>query len=78
MTSRSLTAFTTCLAFVGALFWPYVARAQQPAPAAPAAAPGDDALNQAKTHFEAGKNAYNAGDYQTSIREFKAAEALRP
>jgi tetratricopeptide (TPR) repeat protein len=78
MTSRSLTATITCLAFAGAIFWPYTARAQgQPAPA-PAPAAGDDALNQAKTHFEAGKNAYNAGDYVSAIREFKAAEALRP
>lgn len=38
----------------------------------------DQALAEAKRHFEAGKNAYTAGDYQTAIREFKAAEALRP
>jgi tetratricopeptide (TPR) repeat protein len=63
------TALVTCLAFLATAVWPYAARAQQPA---------DDTLNQAKTHFEAGKNAYNAGDYQTAIREFKAAEALRP
>jgi tetratricopeptide (TPR) repeat protein len=76
MKSRSLTALTTCLAFAAALLLPYVARAQQPPPPAPAT--GDDGLAQAKSHFEAGKNAYNAGDYQTAIREFKAAEALRP
>jgi tetratricopeptide (TPR) repeat protein len=83
MKPRSWTALVTCFAFAGAIFWPYAARAQQAQPAAPApapaaAAPSDDTLNQAKTHFEAGKNAYNAGDYQTAIREFKAAEALRP
>lgn len=58
----------------------------QPAPSAPAAqpapppAPGnsDAEMAQAKQHFETGKNAYNAGDYVTAIREFKAAEALRP
>jgi tetratricopeptide (TPR) repeat protein len=62
------------------MLWPYLARAQAqaPAPATAAPAPSDDALNQAKAHFEAGKNAYNAGDYQVAIREFKAAEALRP
>lgn len=38
----------------------------------------DQALTEAKRHFEAGRNAYTAGDYQTAIREFKAAEALRP
>ena len=35
-------------------------------------------MAQAKQHFETGRNAYNAGDYVTAIREFKAAEALRP
>jgi tetratricopeptide (TPR) repeat protein len=80
MKPRTLTALTTCFAFAAAMLWPYLARAQQPAPSGgTATAPaGDDALNQAKTHFEAGKNAYNAGDWQTAIREFKAAEALRP
>lgn len=38
----------------------------------------EQALAEAKRHFEAGKNAYTAGDYQVAIREFKAAEALRP
>ena len=35
-------------------------------------------MAQAKQHFETGRNAYNAGDYVTAIREFKAAEELRP
>jgi tetratricopeptide (TPR) repeat protein len=35
-------------------------------------------MAQAKQHFETGRNAYNAGDYVTAIREFKAAEQLRP
>jgi tetratricopeptide (TPR) repeat protein len=79
MRPRSVTALTTCLAFAAAIFWPHIARAQQQQPAtAPAPAAGDEALNQAKSHFDAGKNAYNAGDYPTAIREFKAAEALRP
>jgi len=45
----------------------------QPAPEA-----GDPTLAGAKQHFEAGKVAYNAGDYVNAIREFKAAEQLRP
>src|SRR5438309_12083798 len=73
-----LQVVAVCLyAFLMALLWPYAARAQNPPPQ-PAPAVNDEALAQAKQHFEAGKNAYNAGDYVTSIREFKAAEALRP
>jgi tetratricopeptide (TPR) repeat protein len=67
--------------FLMALLWPYASSlgAAEPAPAAPAPpAVNDEALNQAKQHFEAGRNAYNAGDFVTAIREFKAAEALRP
>jgi tetratricopeptide (TPR) repeat protein len=77
---KRFTAVVTFGAFFGACLYSFSARAQgQPAPA-PAAQPaaGDEALQQAKTHFEAGKNAYNAGDYPSAIREFKAAEALRP
>jgi tetratricopeptide (TPR) repeat protein len=68
-------------AFLMALLWPYASRADNPPPAQPPPTGGavnDEALAQAKQHFEAGKNAYNAGDYVTAIREFKAAEALRP
>src|SRR4051812_28893535 len=68
-------------AFLMALLWPYASRAENPPPQAPPPQQGavnDEALVQAKQHFEAGRNAYNAGDYQTAIREFKAAEALRP
>jgi tetratricopeptide (TPR) repeat protein len=76
----------TLLSFTTLVFWPHGAHAQQPAPApAPAAAQpapapaGDDAtMAQAKSHFETGRNSYNAGDYVTAIREFKAAEQLRP
>jgi len=64
----ALTTLTTGIAFLATLVLPLAARAQQ----------GDETLNSAKVHFEAGKNAYNAGDYQNAIREFKAAEALRP
>ena len=74
---RPHVAAVTIVAFLMALWWPYAAEAgdKTPAPAAPAS---DDALMQAKQHFEAGRNAYNAGDYISAIREFKAAEALRP
>lgn len=50
------------------------------AAAPPQAAPGgeDATLQEAKQHFETGRNAYNAGDYVTAIHEFKQAEALRP
>jgi hypothetical protein len=41
-------------------------------------APEDPVMVQAKQHFESGRNAYNAGDYATAIKEFKAAEQLRP
>jgi len=94
MQLRSSIASLTCVAFTSMILWPYGAGAAEtaaPAPAAtaPAAAPpaaaaapapaGDDAaLAQAKQHFEAGRNAYNAGDYVTAIKEFKAAEAQRP
>jgi tetratricopeptide (TPR) repeat protein len=62
------TSVFTCFVFTVMAVLPLAARAQ----------PADDTMNQAKMHFEAGKNAYNAGDYQNAIKEFKAAEALRP
>jgi len=86
----SLVASLTLLSFTTLTLWPHGAWAQGEAkPAAPpasepaaAAAPapaGDDAaMAQAKQHFETGRNAYNAGDYVSAIREFKAAEQLRP
>src|SRR5438067_8608833 len=85
MRGRSLIASLTLLSFTTLVVWPHGAWAQEakPAPAPAAAAPaapagGDEAMAQAKQHFETGRNAYNAGDYVTAIREFKAAEALRP
>jgi tetratricopeptide (TPR) repeat protein len=89
MRGRALVASVTCLAFTMLVVWPRGAAAQgkgpAPAASAPAAAPAapapanDDAvMAQAKQHFEAGRNAYNAGDYVTAIREFKEAERLRP
>ena len=69
----------TLFAFLMACLWPYASRAADAPPAPPPqAAVSDEALTQAKQHFEAGRNAYNAQDYITAIREFKAAEALRP
>jgi tetratricopeptide (TPR) repeat protein len=76
-----VTALITCVAFYLAVLWPHRAHAQAAAPPpspSPSAPVADDAMQAAKTHFEAGKNAYNAGDYVAAIREFKAAEALRP
>jgi tetratricopeptide (TPR) repeat protein len=63
------------LAWISLLLTLGVAQAQ-PNPGPP---PADDPemLRQAKTHFEAGRAAYNNGDYQTAVREFKAAELLR-
>jgi hypothetical protein len=86
MRGRSLIALVTLFSFTTLTFWPRGAHAQaQPAAtppppeAAPPPPPADDAtMGQAKQHFETGRNAYNAGDYVTAIREFKAAEALRP
>jgi tetratricopeptide (TPR) repeat protein len=92
MRGRSLVALVTLFTFTTLTFCARGAYAQnaqpaQPPPAAPPPAPeavpppppADDAtMAQAKQHFETGRNAYNAGDYVTAIREFKAAEALRP
>jgi hypothetical protein len=91
MPVRAWIALTTLCAFVVTMVWPSGAVAEEPAPppppqaqpappAAPAATPpadGDEVTRQAKQHFESGRNAFNAGDYITAIREFKAAEALR-
>jgi hypothetical protein len=80
-------AAVTCVAFLFAMIWPEVVRAQaaQPQASAPGAAPPapapsseDPAMQAARQHFEGGRNAYNAGDYPAAIREFKAAEQLRP
>jgi tetratricopeptide (TPR) repeat protein len=73
---RTQVAAVTIVAFLMALWWPYAAEAGDKTPAA--APVTDDALMQAKQHFEAGRNAYNAGDYISAIREFKSAESLRP
>src|SRR4051794_7113825 len=88
MRGRSLVASLTLLSFTTLIVWPRGAWAQTEAkpaeaPAAPPANPtppanDDAAMAQAKVHFETGRNAYNAGDYVTAIREFKQAEQLRP
>jgi tetratricopeptide (TPR) repeat protein len=82
MRGRAVIASATLVAFTTLILWPRGLRAdeQPPPPAPPAAAPanGDAAMEQAKQHFETGRNAYNAGDYVSAIREFKAAEQLRP
>jgi hypothetical protein len=75
----SVASVVTVVAFLAASLWPHPVGAQAAPGEAPAEAPpADDTLTRAKAHFEAGKNAYNAGDYTTAIREFKAAELLRP
>jgi tetratricopeptide (TPR) repeat protein len=78
MRVRSFIATVTCLTFTAMVAWPYRAAAQEAAPAAAAPVSDDQALAQAKQHFEAGRAAYNAGDYAGAIREFKQAETLRP
>jgi tetratricopeptide (TPR) repeat protein len=89
MRGRSLIASVTLLSFTTLIVWPSGAWAQTEskpttAPSGPPVNPppppaNDDAtMAQAKQHFETGRNAYNAGDYVTAIREFKAAEQLRP
>ena len=53
--------------------------AAQPAAAAPAAATTEDeVLAQAKAHFQAGRDAFDARDYQTAVGEFRKAEQLKP
>ena len=92
MRGRTFVATLTLVAFTTLVIWPRGAAADDkpaeakaapaaaPAPASTPAAPAseDGTMAQAKQHFETGRNAYNAGDYVTAIREFKAAEALRP
>jgi hypothetical protein len=85
MRGRSMIASATLVAFTTLIVWPRGVQADEPkaatpppSAAAPAPAGDDSAMAQAKQHFETGRNAYNAGDYVTAIREFKAAEQLRP
>ncbi|MEO6951953.1 MAG: tetratricopeptide repeat protein [Polyangia bacterium] len=82
MRRSAILATLTCMAFVWATLWPDVARARenQPPPPATAATPAadDPTMASAKQHFAAGRAAYTANDFPTAIREFKAAEALRP
>ena len=82
MRRSALLATFTCMAFVWATLWPDIARAREnepPAAAAPAAPTAEDpTMASAKQHFAAGRAAYAANDFPTAIREFKAAEALRP
>jgi tetratricopeptide (TPR) repeat protein len=88
MQVKSWVTWITLLTFT-VMVWPRGADAAEPqaAPPAPpppgaaAAAPAageDAAMAGAKQHFEAGRNAYNANDFVTAIREFKQAEQLRP
>ena len=73
MQGRALIASVTLFAFTTLVVWPQGAAAQRrrardgAPPAAPARRPASDdaTMAQAKQHFEAGRNAYNAGDYVT-------------
>jgi len=79
--SRSVPiAMVMSMVFAWAVLWPDVARARESAPPASAGTlPAEDpTMAAAKQHFEAGRVAYNGADYPTAIREFKAAEAMRP
>ncbi len=70
--SVPITVLTSFI-FLWAVLWPDVSRAADPPP------PSEDAaMASAKQHFEAGRQAYNLGDFPGAIREFKAAEVLRP
>ena len=62
-------AVLTCCAFLWAVLWPEIARARDAAP--PPAQ--DGTMLAAKKHFEAGRAAYDVGDYPRAIQEFKAA-----
>ena len=44
----------------------------------PAPASDDEALAQAKQHFQAGRDAFDARDYQNALREFRTAQQLKP
>jgi tetratricopeptide (TPR) repeat protein len=76
MRRSMVSASLTCFVFAWAVLWPDVARADAAPPAA--AATADPTMDSARHHFEAGRAAYQANDFQTAIREFKAAEALKP
>ncbi len=77
-TRLPIAAVLTIVAFASTLLRPDLVHAA-PATAAPATtAPPDADLASAKQHFEAGRSAFNSADYPKAIREFKAAETLRP
>jgi tetratricopeptide (TPR) repeat protein len=58
--------------------WPEIARARDGAPPPSSAPAQDGAMLAAKKHFEAGRAAYDVGNYARAVEEFKAAEALKP
>jgi len=79
------TSLATLFAFLVATLLPHHALAQQPDPNGPPPPdqqqmppPQDDVLSTAKQHFEAGRDAYQRQDFAGAVREFKAAQALRP
>ena len=81
----SLTSLATLLAFLvmvlpaGRAF----AQAPPPPPSAPQPQPGgaqavDPEMAQAQAHYKAGLDYYNANDFTNSIREWKAAQMIKP
>ncbi len=83
MPSRPATAVVTLFAFLLVTLPAGHALAQEPDPNAPpppptAAPPPDENLAVAKQHFEAGRDAYGRQDFAGAVREFKAAQAIRP
>jgi tetratricopeptide (TPR) repeat protein len=74
---RRPVALATLLAFAYTMMPRVHARADEPPPQ-PAPAAEDPALTEAKAHFEAGRAAYDAHDYKEAVRQFRAAESLRP
>jgi tetratricopeptide (TPR) repeat protein len=77
MRARGGLAIVIGAALLGA---PSGVRAQSPPPPPPqpTQATEPDALAQARACFERGRDAFQKGNYQEAIREFKAAQALQP
>jgi hypothetical protein len=80
------TSLGTLLSFLTLVLSSGAVRAQTPVPAAPVpvapvpAAPSTVApdMAAAQAHFQAGKDAFAANDFTTAIKEWKAAQAIKP
>ena len=75
---RRWFAVPTLAAFLSLTLSAGRARADAPPDQPPAAVAGGDDLMNAQLHFQAGKDAFSGGDFQTAIREWKAAQAIKP